>query len=77
MNGSPLLLTRARAWTSYTFGRNGTSASDKYPRGTGRVRLVNTDATNLAVIMLRIWVTLQRFTRKWHARQDTSLGVLP
>ncbi len=60
MNSSAILLSRSHSWTTYPFGRDG-DPSDKSPMGMGRIRVVNTDGSNHAVVRLRAWVTLQSY----------------
>lgn len=61
MNAAALAVTRASGALTPSFGPDGT-AGDKYPRGVGRLRAVNTNAVagNWAAVRVRVSVALVR-----------------
>lgn len=70
MNAVAIPLSRGQQWVRYTFGRNPSNnvstatTGDLGPRGTGRIRLVNTSVTNWAFLTMRVHVALSRYERR-------------
>ncbi len=82
MNSSAISLSSGHNWTSYRFGRDPSTATDKSPMGLLRLYVDNTHASNQAFVRVRVWVCLQAYVpervgRPGPGRREPGMGRGP